>query len=110
MFTSDIFPDLEISNTLHNQFKYINIKIANKQQIMINKIVLYIKGNNYFGEKYHNYRDEQMKAVNWWVNTFYPDNKNYKKVQNTNIGELEKMIHYNMKEIQNFSKTLISSK
>ena len=110
MFTCDIFSDLKISNTIHNQFRYINIKIANKQQIMINKIVLYIKGNNYFGEKYHNYRDEQIKAVNWWVNNFYPDNTNYKAVQKTSIGELEKMVHYNMKEIQNFSKTLISNK
>lgn len=109
MFTWDIFPNLQISNTLHNQFRYINIKIANVQQIMINKIVLYIKGNNYFGEKYHNYRDEQMKAVNWWVNTFYPDKKDFTKTLKKNNEDFKKMIHYHMKEIENFSKTLVAS-
>ena len=42
---------------------YLNISIANKQQIMINKIVKYIKENNYYGEKYHNYRNDQIEST-----------------------------------------------
>tara|TARA_B110000908_G_C10239301_1_gene445179 strand:+ start:671 stop:2035 length:1365 start_codon:yes stop_codon:yes gene_type:complete len=109
MFTMDIFEDMEIPSNLKNQFKFTNIKIANTQQIMINKIVLYIKGNNYFGEDFHNYKDEQMKAVDWWINSFYPDKKGYKEVLQKNVKELDRVLNYNKKEIENFSKTLIST-
>ena len=76
---------------------------------MINKIVKYIKGNNYFGEDFHNYKDNQIKAVNWWVSTFYPDKKGYKETLEKNTKEFDRMINYNMKEIENFSKQLIAN-
>ena len=71
-FTFDIYPDLEFPTGYLNKFKFINIKIANPQQIMINEIVKYIKENNYYGEKYHNFREKQIEATKWWVNYFYP--------------------------------------
>lgn len=108
-FTMDIFEDLEISTKLKQQFIFINKKIANVQQIMINKIVKYIKGNNYFGEDFHNYKDNQIKAVNWWISTFYPDKKGYKETLEKNTKEFDRIINYNMKEIENFSKQLIAS-
>ena len=108
-FTMDIFEDLEISTKLKQQFIFINKKIANVQQIMINKIVKYIKGNNYFGEDFHNYKDNQIKAINWWVSTFYPDKKGYKETLEKNTKEFDRMINYNMKEIENFSKQLIAN-
>ena len=109
MFPMDIFADLNVSDNVKNQFRFANINIANTQQIMINKIVLYIKGNNYFGEKYHGYLDDQKKAINWWINTFYPDKNGYKESLKKNTKELERMVSYNMKEIENFSKTIIAS-
>ena len=53
--------------------KLINIEMINKQQITINKIVTFIKNNNYFGEDYHNYKDNQDKNNLFWKNTFYGD-------------------------------------
>lgn len=108
-FTMDIFEDLKISTKLKQQFIFINKKIANVQQIMINKIVKYIKGNNYFGEDFHTYKDNQIKAVNWWVSTFYPDSKGYKEALKKNTKEFDRMINYNMKEIENFSKQLVAN-
>ena len=108
-FTMDIFEDLEIPTKLKQQFIFINKKIANVQQIMINKIVKYIKGNNYFGEDFHNYKDNQMKAVNWWVATFYPESKGYKEALQKNTKEFARMVNYNMKEIENFSKQLVTN-
>lgn len=110
MFPMDIFADMNIPDNIKNQFRFTNINIANTQQIMINKIVLYIKGNNYFGEEYHNYMDEQKKAITWWINTFYPDKNEYKESINKNTKELERMITYNSKEIENFSNNIILDK
>lgn len=70
----DIYPDLELSNNYINKIKFINIKLANLQQILINNIVKYIKENNYFGDKYHNYHDKQKNTISWWINIFYPTN------------------------------------
>lgn len=108
-FVMDIFQNLEIDQNIKNTFRFLNIKIANTQQIMINKIVLYIKGNNYFGDEFHNYKDEQMKAVNWWVNNFFPPKDKHNEKLSNNKKELDKVIFYNTKEIENFSKELIAN-
>jgi 23S rRNA U2552 (ribose-2'-O)-methylase RlmE/FtsJ len=72
----DIYPDLIIPQEFLNKIKFINIKIANLQQIMINDIVVYIKENNYFGEKYHQMRETQISNTKWWVSQFYPPSNN----------------------------------
>ncbi len=100
-FINDMFPKYNISDENLNVFKYINIEIANTQQIMINNLVVYIKSNNYFGDSYHTYRDIQIKANKWWINTFFTDKLNEK---NTLVKETCK---YNDSEINLFMKRLL---
>jgi 23S rRNA U2552 (ribose-2'-O)-methylase RlmE/FtsJ len=99
-FVFDIFPDFIVPREFVERFKFINIKVANAQQIMINDLILYIKENNYFGDKYHTYRDNQIAATKWWVGNFYPPTDN---VYQKNKEELQKMLNtsiekYNMEE------------
>ena len=107
-YVYDIFPDMILPSSFLNKFKFINIKLANMQQIMINEIIKYIKENNYFGDKYHEYREKQIEASKWWINTFFPPSANlYKK----NKEDLSKLLlltieKYNI-ELQNFSANLI---
>jgi hypothetical protein len=75
-YIHDIFPNLILPEDYINNFKFINIKIANPQQFMMHDIIKYIKENNYFGEKYHMYRDKQIEANKWWMYTFYPPSSN----------------------------------
>ncbi len=100
-FINEMFPKYTISDENLNMFKYINIQIANTQQIMINNLVVYIKSNNYFGDAYHNYREQQIKANKWWINTFFTDKLNEK---NTLVKETSK---YNDSEINLFLKKLL---
>ncbi len=100
-FINDMFPKYTISDENLNMFKYINIEIANTQQIMINNLIVYIKSNNYFGDAYHNYRDLQIKANKWWINTFFTEKLNEK---NTLVKETCK---YNDSEINLFMKKLL---
>ena len=90
--------DIDIEQNILNVFKFINIKIVNNQQILINEIVKYIKENNYFGDKYHTYRNNQIESTKWWFNTFYEDNLN--KI-------IEETIERNNLEIEKFSSVLI---
>ena len=108
-YVFDIFPSLIIPQTYLDTFKFINIKIANPQQIMINEIVKYIKENNYYGEKYHNFREKQIEATKWWVNYFYPPSDN---LFQKNKIELEKLIEAskekNKMELDKFTSLIIS--
>lgn len=108
-YVFDIFPSLIVPQTYLDTFKFINIKIANPQQIMINEIVKYIKENNYYGEKYHNFREKQIEATKWWVNYFYPPSDN---LFQKNKMELEKIIQAskekNKMELDKFTSVIIS--
>jgi 23S rRNA U2552 (ribose-2'-O)-methylase RlmE/FtsJ len=94
-FVLDIFPGLDLPGDYIDRFKFMNIKIANHQQIMINDIVSYIKENNYFGEKYHAYREKQIDATKWWTSNFYPPSNNlYVK----NKEELHKLLNASLEK------------
>jgi hypothetical protein len=106
-FVIDIFPELELPKEFVKNFIYINTKIANKQQIMINKIVTFIKNKNYFGEEYHNYRNKQIETSKWWISNFLPEKKNIKKSKEEFIKVLDNRKNYNKKEFEIFSKELV---
>ena len=100
-FINDIFPSLVLKDEDLNVFKYININIANTQQIMINNLVVYIKSNNYFGDMYHDYRDQQIKANKWWIDNFFTEKLSEKTTM------VKDIIRYNESEINLFVKKLI---
>lgn len=89
-FISDIFIDLELPNDFLNIFKLTNIKLVNTQQIVINNIIKYIKENNYFGDKYHDFRNQQIEASKWWVTQFYPPTDNLYKTNKDNLHKIFK--------------------
>jgi 23S rRNA U2552 (ribose-2'-O)-methylase RlmE/FtsJ len=99
-FINDIFPKFVLNNEDTNIFKYININIANTQQIMINNLIVYIKSNNYFGDAYHNYRDLQIKANKWWISNFFTEKLNEKTTM------VKDIIRYNESELNLFVKKL----
>lgn len=105
-FVYDIYPDLDLPAEYVDRFKFINIKIANPQQIMINEIVKYIKENNYFGDKYHMFREKQINATKWWVNNFYPPSNN---LLAKNKEELEKLIKLSTEKYEIEQNKFISS-
>ncbi len=72
----DIYPDLVVPKDYVSKFIFINNKISNIQQIIINETIKYIKENNYFGEKYHKFKDEQINATKWWTLTYLPPSNN----------------------------------
>lgn len=107
-FIFDIYPDLIIPNSYLNVFKFINIKIANQQQIMINDIVKYIKENNYYGDKYHNYKEKQNDATKWWKINFFPPSSNVFIKNKEDINKLltNSLNKYNI-ELSNFINSLL---
>jgi hypothetical protein len=107
-YLNEIFPELIISKDYLNTFKFINIKLINNQQIMINDIVKYIKDNNYYGDKYHTYRDTQIESTKWWINNFYPPSVNLYEKNKDELDKLYKNSQEKLKsEYQKFVETLV---
>lgn len=98
----DIFLSLILPREFINSFKFINIKIANYFQIILNDIIIYIKENNYFGDKYHSYKKKQIENSIFWINNFL-QNKNKEDLIKGFKLILEK---YNMEQT-NFISNLI---
>jgi len=71
LYISNIYLNLELPDDYLNLIKYINVKLVNEQQILINEIIKYIKENNYFGDKYHEYRNLQIESNKFWTKTFF---------------------------------------
>jgi len=104
----DIFPELELSTMYLNSFKFMNIRLVNPQQIMINKIISYIKENNYYGDKYHAYRDNEIKAIEWWVRLFFPPSNNIYESNKKELYKLNETIQNKHKLEENmFSESLL---
>ena len=99
LFINDIFTNFTLPKEFLNKIKFININIANNQQIMINKIITYIKGNNYFGEAYHDYKDQSIESSKWWSKVFFNDNNKNNFMKDN--------IQYNEKEFEIFNNKLI---
>jgi hypothetical protein len=70
-YVIDIFPKFNVENA--NIIKEMNISLANKQFIHINKMITYIDGKNYFGDAYHNYKAKQIEATDNWIHEFFPN-------------------------------------
>lgn len=98
-FVDNIFTKLTIPNNFLKMIKLSNIDLVNTQQITINKIVTFIKNNNYFGEEYHNFKENQDKGTLFWKNTFYSDDLPDKSI-------IEKQISYINSEFKLFDKNI----
>jgi hypothetical protein len=84
-FIDDIITKFTVPNEFISVIKFNNIELINKQQITINKIVTFIKNNNYYGEDYHNYKDNQEKAHKFWKEYFYGDKVSSKDILNSRL-------------------------
>lgn len=67
----DIFPTYEPSIEVKKQITDINITLGNIQFNQINKMIQFIEKNNYWGEEYEKYKNDQIIAHKQWLDKFY---------------------------------------
>jgi hypothetical protein len=104
----DIFEDLTIDDNYIRSFILINIKLTNPQQVMMNKIINFIKEQNYYGDKYHKHREEQINSNKWWIQMFFPPSKNlYQDNKKTLNKLLESIKQRSILELNQFIKGLL---
>jgi len=72
-FMFDFFPDYELDANFCKFLTALNIDIANKQIEAINKIVIYINKQDYYGEEYHTFLDSQIHTSAYWKQLYLTD-------------------------------------
>jgi hypothetical protein len=96
-YVFDIFPKLSLPREYLTKFTFINTKLVNLQQIMINEYKKFYDEDNFYGDKFHKFKDKQIEATKWWVNNFYPPSNNlYIK----NKEELQKILKSTLEKYQ----------
>ncbi len=81
---SDLFMDYEIDFKLKIRLIKINQLISNLVFKSLGKIVNFINSQDYYGDTYEKYRDEQIDANKFWLDTFLPEAKNFKELKKKN--------------------------
>jgi hypothetical protein len=99
-FVNDIYTDMDIPDSYIDMVRFININLVNKQQITINKIVTFIKSNNYFGDEYHQYKENQESCHKFWNKTFNSDNL-------VNVSLLKDQLSYIDSEFKLFKSNIV---
>jgi hypothetical protein len=99
-FINDIYTDMDIPDSYLDMVKFMNINLVNKQQITINKIVTFIKSNNYFGDEYHQYKENQENCHKFWNKTFNSDNL-------VNVSLLKDQLSYIDSEFKLFKSNIV---
>lgn len=92
LYPTDIFPTYSIPFNILKIFRYTSMHQSNLQMIQINNMMKYLRESNFYGEKYHQYRTNQIDANNAWVKQFYPPSK---KVT-ASLNDCSKMIKATM--------------
>lgn len=80
--------DYEIDKQFASIIRKFNTDFANRQLMNVNKIVEFIDGENYYGETYQVYRNEQISSTDLWVNRFLPPAD--KKTVENDVAQLVK--------------------
>jgi 23S rRNA U2552 (ribose-2'-O)-methylase RlmE/FtsJ len=75
----DIFSSYEIEKDLHMRIIELNTVLSNNYFIATGKIVNFVNSQNYYGDVYQKYRDDQINANKYWTDTFLVESKNYKE-------------------------------
>lgn len=70
----DIFVDYTFDHKYISIIVAINTEIANRQIESINKMVIFINKQDYFGSDYNKFKRSQIKSSQYWNKMYFPEN------------------------------------
>ena len=98
-YVADFMTGIKVPNSIMITTTFINVYLSGLQHREKNKIIKYIESEDYFGEKYKDYLDSQLLAIQYFLSTFFPiDANDY----NTNINKFKSDLTNNAEKIKNY--------
>jgi hypothetical protein len=105
LYVNDIFIEYQIPLEMDKFITYVNTQINGEQFVHISDMISYINSGNYYGDKYHDYRQKQIDAQDKWLPLFFPlTQKDIKENKDTITNKLTKIIDNNKKGLSEFMK------
>jgi hypothetical protein len=90
----DFFSGIKLPDNFKSVLISSNTELANKQFIQINEMVDFINKQNYRGDEYSKRRQMQIDATKYWLETYFPEIKEFNdkkanviKITNKIVGE-----------------------
>jgi len=104
LFIIDFMSDMPVFRSIEIIIKYINLVFSGIQHKEKNKIIKYIKSENYYGIEFHEYSEKQSKYLEYFISRFLPiDINDYNDIQQ----DINKYINKNIDKIKDFTNTLL---
>ena len=82
----------------------MNLFISNLQLKNINNIVSFIRKEIYSGDEYHDGREDQIKANNYWMDLYYPKLDDFQKKKTKCENIVENMYKITNNRLKNLNK------
>jgi len=102
----DYFAEYNIESELKNTFIKLNTELSNNQFTIVNSMIDFVSKQNYRGEEYNKRRQIQINATKYWLDNFFPSNKEITE-KHKKIMELTNTIATkNSKKVTEFMKRL----
>lgn len=102
----NIFPEFDLPLEYIEIIRKFSTDFSNRQLIIVNKIVDFIKQENYYGDYYSKSRDIQIKGSVHWIKNFLP--KDY-KINSKNLNSMiNNLLQINKKRIDELNSKLVS--
>lgn len=102
----NIFPGFKLDDDIKNSFIKINTEISNNQLININEIMDFLNKQNYRGDVYHDKRNQQISASEYWISRFFVDKQNIDDNKNKIINDNNDIIQKNDALIKQLTKSI----
>jgi hypothetical protein len=106
-FVSDIFSDVDIPKQILTVMTYINIYLSGIQHKEKNKIIRYIKSENYFGQEYQDYLTNQLASTEFFLSRFFPVDSNDLKMSQSNLMKNIDTTIVGLKEFKNNKQIIV---
>lgn len=104
----DIFPSYTFSSDLKLMNKAMSSYVGNEQFKSINVMIGYLNNGIFFGDDYHRFREEQIKANDFWVTMFCPINQgDFKQTKKRLAKLLEDSLNESAEKINELRERLL---
>jgi hypothetical protein len=102
----NLFPEFEIPVEFRATMIKLNTAISNRQLVSINEIVDFIQQQNYRGDVYHERRQEQINATQYWLDRFFVDKSKFETLKKNIKNDTVELIKKNDKKIDEILKII----
>ena len=102
----DYFTEYNIESELKNTFIKLNTEISNNQFTIVNSMIEFVSKQNYRGEEYNKRRQLQINATKYWLDNFFPSNKEITEKHKKMMELTNTIAIKNSKKVTEFMKRL----